>query len=174
MILEEETYSLYHGFRTKKKQSDIDQLITFTNDQAYDEIVKALEYHSLGRFIDAKRTSKASTVNLIQGMISESKREKRFGFIYTCPFIDRAERWAIRNPEIIFITLSHADLPINKILEYLKTRFGNPHIAKLKLTITSKFPSAVIPMNREIPRQDIEWIRPVEGDEENILAMRMR
>lgn len=163
--LKKEAYPLYHGFRTKTPISDIDALITFSNGEAYTEIVKALKHFSFGYLVEAKRTDRASAVNLVHGMVNESQRKRRFGFIYTCPHRDRMERWAIRNPEIIFLTLDYAGVPLEKTLDYLTHQFGNPHIAKLRKNIVSRFPQAVVPIKDEIKADDIEWIRAVEGNQ---------
>lgn len=163
--LEKKTYPLYHGFRTRSPVSKINSLGRFTIDEAYDEIVRALDHFTLGHLVSEERTNRPSTVNLILGMIDESQREKRFSFIYACPLRDRMERWAIRNPEIIYLTLNYADVPLQKTLDYLTQRFGQPHIAKLKRSIVSSFPQAVVPVKGDIPIDDIEWIHEVEGDQ---------
>lgn len=163
--LERKTYHLYHGFRTKSPVSEISGLTRFTNDEAYDKVVLALEHFSLGHLVSTKRTSRPSTVNLIHGMLNESLREKRFNYVYTSPYRDRMERWAIRNPEIIFLTLDYADVPLEKILDYLNQRFGQPHIAKLKESVVSSFPQAVIPVEGDVQMEDVEWIHVVEGNQ---------
>lgn len=170
--LEEKTYSLYHGFRTKSPVSEISGLVRFTIDEAYDEIVRALDHFALGYLVSEKRTSRPSTVNLILGMIDESQREKRFNFVYACPLRDRMESWAIRNPEIIYLTLDYADVPLQKTLDYLTQRFGQPHIAKLKRSIVSRFPRSVVPVKGDIPIDDIEWIHAVEGEQIGWLGRR--
>lgn len=163
--LEKKTHSLYHGFRTKGLVSEISSIISFTKDEAYSKIVAALEHFSLGHLVSSKRTSRPSTVNLIQGMINESQREGRFNYIYACPLRERMERWAIRNPEIIYLTLDYADVPLQKILDYLTMQFGQPHIAKLKESVVSRFPQAVVSIKGNITIDEVEWIRIVEGSQ---------
>lgn len=158
-------HNLYHGFRTKQEIDVIERLVTFDKEQAYNEIVAALTFFNKEHLIERKRTDRASTVNLIKGMMAESQRDGRFDWVYACPHRDRMERWAIRNPEIIFLTLSYVDTSLQDTLDYLTTRFGNPHIAKLKQTLYSRFPQAVVPIKGDILIADVEWIMPVEGEQ---------
>lgn len=158
-------HNLYHGFRTKLDVDAIERLVTFDKEQAYNEIVASLAFFNEQHLLEKKRTPRASTVNLIKGMIDESQTEGRFDYVYACPYRDRMERWAIRNPEIIYLTLDYAGISLQDTLDYLTTRFGNPHIAKLKQTLNSPFPQAVVPIKRGIMLDAVEWIKPVEGNQ---------
>lgn len=163
-------HNLYHGFRTKQEIDVIEKLVTFDKEQAYNEIVAALTFFNKEHLIEKERTARASTVNLIKGMIDESQTDGRFDCVYACPYRDRMERWAIRNPEIIYLTLDYVGISLQDTLGYLTTRFGNPHIAKLKQTLYCKFPQAVVPIKGDILIDAVDWIKSVDG--EQILYLR--
>ena len=159
-------YHLYHGFRTKQPIDKIEKLITFTPSQARHEVELALAAFSYDYLIYEKQTKKPSSTTLIHGILDEVNSKGRFGeYIPTCPFLDRMENWAFRNPEIIWLTLDYVDVPKERILEYLTDRFGKPYIAQLKHTEYTSLPTPVVLVRKpEIPIDEIELIWEVDTD----------
>jgi len=122
---------IYHGIRYK----DIDKLKkegfrTYTPEERAENIYEALRYFN----IDLNKLDEIER-DAIESVIDTELRGVSYNVWAS---VEGGCKYARRNPEHVLLALGFAGVPDDKIMEYMRNKFGKPYKIKLKIKPTRK------------------------------------
>lgn len=156
---------LWHGTRRRETPEEVKAkgICTFKSEvEGRLQIIQALRHFGKEKLL----TTTGTTGQHLQSLMAEiSSRRRRV--IWATTLEDRVCGWSARNPEIVLLALSAAQVPSSDIAKYLRGKYGRCYKIKLRHTVPINYPN--IPLNSMcLKPEDIESVEECGEFEEGV------